>query len=201
MPRTLVCSDCCVDRPGGIILREVRYENGRGYCNCKCHSRAELVAAACTNDPAEIDKIRRQARGGQSISGFGLRPIDQYDQILGNPPRVSFNPNTVVREETWMSMLNALKNLNLERTDPDELVGLIAFGRMMVSTYTSVESEVPEWLTTNIESVEREFNARRQDAIAKEIKDTQARLEALKTSEQKRADLNAKLRRLKAQVK
>jgi hypothetical protein len=97
-------------------------------------------------------------------------------------------------------LLNDLKNFDTDGGDVDELVALLTFGNQMSQTYTSKSLEVPGWLSDKLGAIAAEIDYRHKDALVKEYKETKNRLESLKTNEEKRADLTAKLERLKTAI-
>lgn len=97
-------------------------------------------------------------------------------------------------------MLRELKGFNAEKHDLDELVALKAFGDQMSNTYTVLGLEQPEWLKDRVEDIGREVVNRSRDLLAKELKETNLRLEGLKTQAEKREELLAKQARLQARL-
>lgn len=93
-------------------------------------------------------------------------------------------------------MLDALKNFDGERANPDEMVELHAFARSMAAEYRELGLEPPEWLEEKRVEVKRELDTRLADMKAKRIREIKARLATLKTAEEKRAELNDELKRL-----
>lgn len=65
-----------------------------------------------------------------------------------------------------------------------------------VAEFEALGVEAPEWAVQNIASVRREVKSRNADRIAAKIRDTEARLDALKTPSQRKEDLKAELVRL-----
>jgi hypothetical protein len=98
------------------------------------------------------------------------------------------------------NMLARLKNIasQIDGIDLDEAISLVAFGKVLSAEYAEFEMETPEWLTEALTSLKREIGVRRLDAIEREIKDADSRLEALKSADEKRTDLRAKKDRLEA---
>jgi len=95
-------------------------------------------------------------------------------------------------------MLRAFRELEVDGNDIDELIVLERFGKGLATGYTEHALDVPEWVSDKLTALGKEIKARRADAIAREIKLTEGRLEALKTADEKRVDLRAKLERLRA---
>lgn len=95
-------------------------------------------------------------------------------------------------------MLEQLKSFNLDRIDLDEMVALFAFGENLKAVYGNMLLEVPEWVIDNVATLQKEIHSRRRDNLEKELKKAQASLETLKTADEKRLDLRAKIERLQA---
>lgn len=104
-----------------------------------------------------------------------------------------------VLEET-MTVVEKLKGLNLDRIEFDEALELYAHAGMIGAAYSDFAAEPPEWLLEAKASLSKHIKERRRDAIAHELKLTDAALNGLKTAEEKRAELRAKAERLKAQL-
>ena len=95
-------------------------------------------------------------------------------------------------------MLEELKNLNLERMDLDEAIALSAFARILKAEYEHANAEAPAWLDDRTREIRMEIRDRMRDSVAKQIKETEARLESLATPEEKRQNLRIRLEALKA---
>jgi hypothetical protein len=112
--------------------------------------------------------------------------------------RKTYKTFNQLKEKRMYVNLDALKNFDADRVDADELVALFAFGNHLKATYEGLLLEVPEWLKDNTESIKKTINQRREDMLQRALKNAESRLEALKTSEEKRGDLKAEIERLKA---
>jgi hypothetical protein len=101
-----------------------------------------------------------------------------------------------------MESLNALRNVqsNLTRPDFDELMALRAFATTLALTYGDLELEQPEWLAEAKAALDKEIHGRNRDNLERELKETESRLEALKSADEKRMDLKAKAERLKSKL-
>lgn len=124
--------------------------------------------------------------------GFGLTGFK-----LGQYSPGSQSQSSKEGGDTAMSMLNALKTFDPESTPVEELVALVAFGQGLTVTYTNLGLEAPDWIGEKVADVEKAVRDRYRDAQLRELKETEARLEALKSTEEKRGDLQAKRERLK----
>jgi hypothetical protein len=98
-------------------------------------------------------------------------------------------------------MLERLKNLDLERMDVDEMVAMSAFAKSLASEYSALALDQPEWLDTKSTELKREIGTRLADLRDKRIRELKARLNTLKSTEEKKSDLTAELARLEAAAK
>lgn len=96
--------------------------------------------------------------------------------------------------------VNALKNLNIERIDVDEMVALHAFGGGLQRAYEAHQLPVPEWLPENLRVLSKEIASHRRDSVERALKLANSRLDALKTADEKRRDLQAEIERLTASI-
>lgn len=83
-------------------------------------------------------------------------------------------------------MLAQLRNVNVDRIDLDEAVGLLAFGELMARTYPEHNLKTPEWLDDNVKLLRREVNTRRAESLEKRRKELQSRIEATRTAQERR---------------
>lgn len=94
--------------------------------------------------------------------------------------------------------VQALKNLNADRLDLDELVGLSAFGRNFQAEFTQLNVEEPEWLGPALRELRREITTRNQDSVDKRLRQLRARQQALKPAAERRTEIEAEIARLEA---
>lgn len=97
-------------------------------------------------------------------------------------------------------MLHQFKEIEVDRNGMDELIALRAFGRSLRDGYVEYDLETPPWVNDRLAILDKEIRGRVADALAKDIKDTEARLEALKSRDERKDELNARLARLKAKA-
>jgi hypothetical protein len=130
--------------------------------------------------PAWEQEARFDRYMGGSIAGRGVNRNLEGDQYM-------------------ISALRAVAS-RVKEADLDEAVALLAFGKTVKATYQEHEMDTPDWLVESLDALEKEIKSRRRDYIEKEIKTSQARLEALKSADEKRADLRDKIDRLQKQL-
>lgn len=95
-------------------------------------------------------------------------------------------------------MIERLKNLDIERLDVDEMIAMSAFAKQLSAEYEALALDKPDWLGVKSTELKREINARLGDLRDKRIREIKARLNTLKSAEEKRADLQKELERLSA---
>lgn len=98
-----------------------------------------------------------------------------------------------------LNEVEALKSLNVERNDLEELVFLSAKMKAYHAEFEALNVDVPEWVDEVRRSLRREVSARNSDAVANQKKSIQLALDGLKTKEEKRKELEDRLAKLNAQ--
>ena len=93
-------------------------------------------------------------------------------------------------------MLDMLKSFTPQRLDTEELVSLAGFGRSLEAEYSTLGVDAPEWIGNQLKAVRREIKTRNADAIASKLRSAKARLETLKTPDEKRAAVEAEIAEL-----
>lgn len=93
-------------------------------------------------------------------------------------------------------MLNLLKNFDAERMDVDELVALSLFARQLHGEYETLNLDVPDWVDESTRGVRLEIRSRVSDLLAKRLKEAKARRASLRTTEEKRTELDAEIEKL-----
>lgn len=96
--------------------------------------------------------------------------------------------------------LQQLRSFTPDNYDLDELVALRAYGASLAAAYSSFGLETPEWLTETNGRLAKEVEDRSRDMLERELRETENRIEALKTADEKRTDLKGKAERLKAKL-
>lgn len=100
------------------------------------------------------------------------------------------------KEET--KMMEQIRNLNLDRIDLDDAVGMLAFANVVSATYAEMKMEPPAWFTDKRGSLSGYVEQRRKENLTKAAKEIKAELNKLKTAEEKRSELNARLKEIEA---
>jgi hypothetical protein len=88
-------------------------------------------------------------------------------------------------------VLEQLKNFDTNRATIDELVALRAFARGLQSEYSEQTVEEPEWIGIQVQCLDREITAKNTDRLTAQLRDTENRLESLKTTTEKKVELTA----------
>jgi hypothetical protein len=93
-------------------------------------------------------------------------------------------------------LLERLRNLNIDRIDIDDAIELVTFGRVAETTYSGYQVPTPAWLKDSITALDGEIKSRRRDMLLARQKEIAARLSALKTRDEKKAELEAEQAKL-----
>jgi hypothetical protein len=97
-------------------------------------------------------------------------------------------------------MLSELRTISAQRADLEELVEAAAFARALESEFSAVGVPSPEWLTNTAKSIRREIKSKNQDRLAQKLQSAKARLETLKTPDEKRSGLENEIKQLEEQL-
>jgi hypothetical protein len=97
-------------------------------------------------------------------------------------------------------MLDKFRGLSVEKADLDELIALHSFGLSLKTNYATFGMEIPDWVNDNVSSLVSEIKLRRKDSLQKELRKAELALGALKTAEEKRAELRDKITRIKSNL-
>lgn len=98
------------------------------------------------------------------------------------------------------TILDRLKAVDANRLSLDDIVELSAETRALAAEYDRLGVEVPEIVTSKLKSFSREINSRQAEALEKALREKKARLNALKTPEQRRKELEAEIAELEAKT-
>lgn len=90
-------------------------------------------------------------------------------------------------------MLEALRNLMLDRLDVDEAISLSAFARSLKAEYEHCGAEAPQWLDDKTRELRSEIRDRLRDSVQKRLREAKSRLESLATPEEKRDRLRKEI--------
>lgn len=90
-------------------------------------------------------------------------------------------------------MLSDLKNFEATRCNLTELVNLSAYGRILLAEFETLGVQAPEWVEENVKAVRREAKSRNRDSLAASLREKKARLETLKTPDEKRRALSKEI--------
>jgi hypothetical protein len=93
-------------------------------------------------------------------------------------------------------VLELLKNFDHNRASIDEMVSLRAFARGLVTEYIEQDVELPEWIEAQSKSLDRQILAKNHDRLEARRKELLARKDSLKTTVERKAEINAELAKL-----
>lgn len=103
-------------------------------------------------------------------------------------------------KETDMSMLAALKSYDSETTTLDEMVSLLACGDLITKTYETNDLEIPGWVVETVASLRTRIAALATDNREKALREIDQELERLKSTSEKKADLETRKAALKTKL-
>jgi len=95
-----------------------------------------------------------------------------------------------------MYQLDQFRDFNVDTGQLDELVELAAFGRQLRAEYETLQLDIPEWASTQLEALRREIRTRSEDARLARIREIDSRIDSLKSSEEKKSELLKERERL-----
>lgn len=98
-----------------------------------------------------------------------------------------------------MQQLQQLKGFDPTQHNVEEMICLLALANGMIGVYIKF-GEVPDWLTEKRDSLEKSVENATRDELERQLKETEGRIEALKSADDKRSDLKDKAARLKAKL-
>lgn len=97
-------------------------------------------------------------------------------------------------------MLTEFRNFNVDRCDIHELVALAAFGKALRAEYEAHNIDEPDWVDAQLKSLNREIRVRNADRLETERRQIQAKLDSLKTPEQKRRELQKRKQEIESEL-
>jgi hypothetical protein len=97
-------------------------------------------------------------------------------------------------------MLELLKRFDVNRMDIEQLVELSAFGRGFEAEYRTLGLSVPEFVEIQLKSLRREIKSRVADAKESKLRQMKLNRASLRTTEEKRAELDKQIAELESEV-
>jgi hypothetical protein len=93
-------------------------------------------------------------------------------------------------------VLEILKNYDSNRASIEEMVSLRAFARGLVTEFEEQDVELPGWIGDQVKSLDRQILAKNHDRLEARRKELIARKDSLKTTVERKAEINAELAKL-----
>lgn len=95
--------------------------------------------------------------------------------------------------------LMQFRNFNVDKVvDIDELVAGMAFGKALRAEFEALQLEEPEYIDTQLKALRREIISRNADSIEARKRQLKAQIDAHKSREEKRKELEAELAKLES---
>lgn len=98
-------------------------------------------------------------------------------------------------------LLNVLKRLDVNGVSLDELMEAAAVARIVKTEYESRELELPEWFAPKVRTLNIAIEAKASEQRELEIRQLQRELDRITPAEERRAQLVARLSKLKGESK
>lgn len=95
-------------------------------------------------------------------------------------------------------MLNNFKHFDTDRMDLDELIALAAFGSLLRAEYEKHQIEEPEFVDVQLKALRREIRAKNASSLEARRKEIKLRLDALKTTSQRKTELEKELKSIES---
>ena len=105
------------------------------------------------------------------------------------------NPSRGTKERK-KTMIEKLKNLTVAKYPVEELLEFRVWARMIYEEYSTQKLDHPEWLNSAIVALDQEIKSRVRDERARRLSEAKARRSSLRTTEEKRADLDKEITEL-----
>src|ERR1700675_3878849 len=103
--------------------------------------------------------------------------------------------------ERRITMIEKLKNLTVAKYQGEALTELRAQARLLYSEYESQKLDIPDWLNSAVNDLDREIASRVRDERSRRLSEARARRASLKTTEEKRSDLDKEILELEDSLK
>jgi hypothetical protein len=95
-------------------------------------------------------------------------------------------------------VLDEFRNFNKDRLDLDDLVTLAAFGRLLRAEYEAEKVDEPEFVDIQLKVLRREIASKVADKSEAQIRQIKTQLHGLKTTAERREELEKKLSELES---
>lgn len=99
-----------------------------------------------------------------------------------------------------MSVVTALKNLNTNSEQLEDLILLFEQGQLMRNGFERASLDTPDWLVGALDTLDGEIKQRSRDALLLAEKQLQQGLNALKTTAERRAELEAAMEKIQRRL-
>ena len=93
-------------------------------------------------------------------------------------------------------MLQQFKNFQVNVLQLEDLLALSVFGKALTAEYEHFGVEPPDWVVSNLKTLNNTIQARVADAVDARIRAIDAQLSGLQTAEERRTALKAERDRL-----
>ena len=116
------------------------------------------------------------------------RPIDNQGRLIyKDNSRVAYNEalNSKRKEVKHMTLIDQIKNFNINRMDPDEAIALSAQARQLEAEYAGYGAQLPVGLAEKITEVRDYVKASQKQFIQMRLREVQMQKQRLMPKEKK----------------
>lgn len=99
-----------------------------------------------------------------------------------------------------VEIVQQLKSVDIDRAQIDDVIALLAVGKLLRTEYEARQYSVPEWIDDKIRMMSRYVEMHRRDALELRLKEARAQQATLLTPTEKREKLAADIAAMEAQL-
>ncbi|MGD8869006.1 MAG: hypothetical protein PVI01_15360 [Gemmatimonadales bacterium] len=128
------------------------------------------------------------------------RPIDGHEvtKKWAEMKKATAWPEKVAAMEDLKMMLSDLRGASLANLEMEHLLLLSDLAAVLAHQYKRYKIPAPEWLDRRADEIDRAIKSQRRTALESKVSELIEAQEKLKSTEQKRADVEAQLAAVKA---
>ena len=96
-----------------------------------------------------------------------------------------------------IDIIDALKRLNLEAMDMDDMVALYSAAKRLREGYEEYKLQVPDFLTDSMALLDRDIKSRRRDYLIRQMKVLEAKKQRLMSREEQKNEVDNRVEEIK----
>jgi hypothetical protein len=99
-----------------------------------------------------------------------------------------------------VTMVEQLRNVDIDRAQIDDVLGLLAFAKLLRTEHEQRMGVVPEWIDDKVRVMSRYVEMHRRDALELRLKQAKAQAATLLTTAERREKVEAEIAALEAEL-